>query len=172
MAWWHQTTSHQLNLNWHRFMSPWGDTRPQWVNLHCSYTYRIVFFFKSHEFTYHTCGTKKKEKKEKEKKKDKERRKKQSHEHISQDILFSMIWCISKLAFNYSMQVRTLTIIFSFLQVIGFERQIVYSTGILSLVACTQHMEYEKHCKIRCKIQNIFFCFFVTWKFVIMTTVF
>ena len=37
MAWCHQATSHYLSQCWPRFMSPYGITRPQWVNdLFCS----------------------------------------------------------------------------------------------------------------------------------------
>ena len=32
MAWCHQAASHYLNQCWSRFMSPYGVTRPQWVN--------------------------------------------------------------------------------------------------------------------------------------------
>ena len=32
MAWCHQATSHYLSQCWHRLMSPYGVTRPQWVN--------------------------------------------------------------------------------------------------------------------------------------------
>ena len=32
MAWCHQATSHYLSQCWPRFMSPYGVTRPQWVN--------------------------------------------------------------------------------------------------------------------------------------------
>ena len=32
MAWCHQTTSHYLSLCWPRSLSPYGITRPQWVN--------------------------------------------------------------------------------------------------------------------------------------------
>ena len=32
MAWCCQTTSHYLNQCWPRFLSPYGVTRPQWVN--------------------------------------------------------------------------------------------------------------------------------------------
>ena len=32
MAWCRQATSHYLNQCWHRFISPYGITRPQWVN--------------------------------------------------------------------------------------------------------------------------------------------
>ena len=31
MAWCHTATSHYLNQYWHRFISPHGITRPQWV---------------------------------------------------------------------------------------------------------------------------------------------
>ena len=33
MAWCRQATSHYLSQCWHRFLSPNGATRPQWVNL-------------------------------------------------------------------------------------------------------------------------------------------
>ena len=33
MAWCHQTTSHCLSQRWPRSISPYGITRPQWVNL-------------------------------------------------------------------------------------------------------------------------------------------
>ena len=33
MAWCHQATSHYLNQCWPRSMSPYGITRPQWVNV-------------------------------------------------------------------------------------------------------------------------------------------
>ena len=33
MAWCQQATSHYLNQCWPRSMSPYGDTRPQWVNI-------------------------------------------------------------------------------------------------------------------------------------------
>ena len=32
MAWCHQATSHYLSQCWPRFLSPYGVTRPQWVN--------------------------------------------------------------------------------------------------------------------------------------------
>ena len=32
MAWWRQATSHYLNQCWLRFVSSYGDTRPQWFN--------------------------------------------------------------------------------------------------------------------------------------------
>ena len=34
MAWCRQATSHYLSQCWHRSMSPYGITRPQWVNSH------------------------------------------------------------------------------------------------------------------------------------------
>ena len=36
MAWCHQATSHYLNQCWPRYASPYGVTRPQWVNGVCS----------------------------------------------------------------------------------------------------------------------------------------
>ena len=33
MTWCHQATSHYLSLCWPRIMSPYGVTRPQWVNV-------------------------------------------------------------------------------------------------------------------------------------------
>ena len=33
MAWCRQATSHYLSQCWHRFTSPYGITRPQWVNI-------------------------------------------------------------------------------------------------------------------------------------------
>ena len=35
MAWCHQATSHYLSQCWHRSMSPYGVTRPQWVKAGC-----------------------------------------------------------------------------------------------------------------------------------------
>ena len=33
MAWYHQATNHYLSQCWPRSMSPYGATRPQWVNI-------------------------------------------------------------------------------------------------------------------------------------------
>ena len=37
MAWCHQATSHYLSQCWPSFLSPYGVTRPQWVNPMCWY---------------------------------------------------------------------------------------------------------------------------------------
>ena len=34
MAWCHQATCHYLSKCWHRYMLPYGITRPQWVTVH------------------------------------------------------------------------------------------------------------------------------------------
>ena len=42
MAWCHQATSHYLSQCWLRSMSPFGVTRPQWVNLNSQLTWLLV----------------------------------------------------------------------------------------------------------------------------------
>ena len=41
MAWCHQATSHYLSQCWPRSLSPYGVTRPQWVNPECAEFYPL-----------------------------------------------------------------------------------------------------------------------------------
>ena len=43
MAWCHQATSHYLSQSWPRSLSPYGVTRPQWVNEDITHTVSSLF---------------------------------------------------------------------------------------------------------------------------------
>ena len=42
MAWCHQTTSHHLKQSWPRSLSPYGITRPWWVNANDTYNEKLL----------------------------------------------------------------------------------------------------------------------------------
>ena len=61
MAWCHQATSHYLSQCWPRSLSPYGVTRPQWVNtlrLGDAYMYQWTISALVHIMVCHLVGTK------------------------------------------------------------------------------------------------------------------
>ena len=46
VSWWRQETSHYLTQGQLRFMSPYGVTRPQWVNM--KMLYNVVISYINH----------------------------------------------------------------------------------------------------------------------------